>query len=48
METVRYHICEECKFRFNTIERLPSGWNYEQRYQELIEAIKKVVKDFEE
>ena len=48
METIRYHICEKCGHKFNTIERLPGGWNYEKRHKEFIDAIKKVTKEYEE
>ena len=47
METVRYHKCEKCGLKFSSVERLESGWKYEDRYEELIKAIKKVVRDYE-
>ena len=48
METVRYHLCKECDNKFITIERLPSGWKYEQKYEDLIKAIKQLVQDYEQ
>ena len=46
METIRYHTCQECGHKFKTIERLPSHWNYEARYEKLIDALKKLVEKY--
>jgi len=46
METIRYHVCEECGYKFRTIERLPSGWNYELKYQRLIDSLNKLIEKY--
>ena len=47
METTRYHTCIKCNHKFNTNEKLPSGWKYEERYKELVSKLFRLYRDFE-
>ena len=47
METTRYHTCTKCNHKFNTIERLSSGWICEKRYKEMISRLSGLYREYE-